>query len=60
MRAIGNVLMLLAFGGSILRVLRRFHARFTYRYTPLTPLPAPSPSPIYRPAAKAITPLEQP
>ena len=43
MRAAGNGLLLLAFGGAMLRVLRRFHARFTYAYTPLTPRPnAPS------------------
>lgn len=55
-RAVGNGVMLLAFGGAMLRVLRRFQARFTYTYVPATPSPAliPSPNP-----APAITPLEQ-
>jgi len=46
MRAVGNVVLILAFGGAILSVLRRFHARFVYIYAPLLP--------------RAIVPLEQP
>ena len=45
-RAVGNGVMLLAFGEAMLRVLRRFHARFSYSYAPLS--------------TPAITPLEQP
>jgi energy-coupling factor transport system substrate-specific component len=41
-RAVGNFVLLLAFGGAILRVLRRFQARFVYAYKPLAPLPTPS------------------
>ena len=57
LRATGNVVMLLAFGAAILRVLRRFHARFAYVYAPL---PKAQPNAIYRPAATRVTPLEQP
>jgi energy-coupling factor transport system substrate-specific component len=60
MRAIGNVLMLLAFGGAILRVLRRFHARFAFTYAPLTPLPKAAEKPVYQPTTRTATPLEQP
>jgi energy-coupling factor transport system substrate-specific component len=56
MRAAGNALLLVAFGGAILRVLRRFHARFAYEYAPL---PVPKEKPIQRPMP-AVTPLEQP
>jgi energy-coupling factor transport system substrate-specific component len=34
MRAAGNFVLILAFGEPVLRVLRRFHDRFTYTYTP--------------------------
>jgi energy-coupling factor transport system substrate-specific component len=60
MRAIGNVLMILAFGGAILRVLRRFHARFAFIYAPLPALPKPPEKLVYQPAARTATPLEQP
>ena len=60
MLAVGNVLMLLAFGEGILRVLRRFHARFTYVYTPLAALSAPVENPSRRPTTRVIAPLEQP
>jgi energy-coupling factor transport system substrate-specific component len=33
-RLVGNVTLMLAFGAPILRVLRRFHLRFTYDYDP--------------------------
>jgi energy-coupling factor transport system substrate-specific component len=59
MRAAGNALLLLAFGGSILRVLRRFHARFAYHHEALAPLLSPQENPIHRPA-HLTTPLEQP
>jgi energy-coupling factor transport system substrate-specific component len=55
MRAAGNGLMLLAFGGAILRVLRRFHARFVYTYASL---PAPVSPRLVR-QTPAITALEQ-
>lgn len=54
MRAAGNGLMLLAFGGAILRVLRRFQARFSYTYAPLVPAPS---QPLAPPAT--MTTLEQ-
>jgi energy-coupling factor transport system substrate-specific component len=56
MRGIGNVLMILAFGKAILRVLRRFHARFAYTYAPLTPLPAPAESLVYPRASISVRP----
>jgi energy-coupling factor transport system substrate-specific component len=63
MRAVGNALMLLAFGGAILAVLRRFHARFAFTYAPLarpsTPIENPIEHPTYRPATRAIEPVEQ-
>lgn len=39
MLALGNLLMIVAFGRAILRLLQRFHARFLYTYTPLAPMP---------------------
>jgi energy-coupling factor transport system substrate-specific component len=60
MRAIGNLLMLLAFGGAILRVLRRFHARFAFTYAPLSPLSNTAENPTYRAPTRVATPLEQP
>jgi energy-coupling factor transport system substrate-specific component len=63
MRAAGNGLLLLAFGGAILRLLRRFHARFAYRYTSLAPLPASAEKTLVdnalHPAARMVAPLEQ-
>lgn len=38
-RLVGNVTLMLVFGAPILRVLRRFHLRFTYDYDP-APAPA--------------------
>jgi energy-coupling factor transport system substrate-specific component len=58
MRAAGNALLLLAFGTSILRVLRRFHARFAFHHLPLAPLPASKEMPIH--STKLTIPLEQP
>ncbi|MCC6453361.1 MAG: ECF transporter S component [Caldilineaceae bacterium] len=60
MRAIGNALMILAFGGAILRVLRRFHARFAFTYAPLPVLPKAPEKVVYPPATRTPTPLEQP
>jgi energy-coupling factor transport system substrate-specific component len=60
MRAIGNGLLILAFGRAILRVLRRFHARFTYAYAPLSPLPIPSERAIFHSTNRVVAPLEQP
>jgi energy-coupling factor transport system substrate-specific component len=60
MRAVGNGLLILAFGGAILRVLRRFHARFAYTYMPLSPLPTPSERAIFHSTTRVVTPLEQP
>jgi hypothetical protein len=66
MRAVGNGLLILAFGGAILRVLRRFHARFAYTYIPLAPLPLSTPSekpsekPIFHSTNRVVAPLEQP
>ncbi len=57
MRALGNGLMLFAFGGAILRVLRRFHARFAYRYAPLVPI---SDRPAQTRPAASLTAVEQP
>jgi energy-coupling factor transport system substrate-specific component len=59
MRAVGNGLMILAFGGAILRVLRRFHARFVFSYAPLVPLTTPTENLVALPATRAIAPLEQ-
>jgi energy-coupling factor transport system substrate-specific component len=60
MRALGTLLIILAFGGAILRVLRRFHARFAFVYTPLTPLPSVAEKPV-QPAPSALaSPLGQP
>jgi hypothetical protein len=58
MRAAGNALLLLAFGVAILRVLRRFHARFAYAYTPLSPMPQSAQRMAFRPPP-TIAPLEQ-
>jgi energy-coupling factor transport system substrate-specific component len=58
MRAAGNVLLLAIFGKAILRVLRRFHARFAYTYTPLARVSQPTQTPRF-PAARRIIPLEQ-
>lgn len=60
MRAIGNGLMLLAFGGAILRVLRRFHARFAFTYAPLPALSKPAAHLAYPTPTRAAAPLEQP
>jgi energy-coupling factor transport system substrate-specific component len=64
LRALGSGMMILAFGGAILRVLRRFHARFAFRYAPLPALPKPMQQPsenlVYTPSVRAATPLEQP
>jgi energy-coupling factor transport system substrate-specific component len=59
MRAAGNALMLMAFGGAVLRVLRRFYARFTYAYTPLAQRPKVAETPVYRDTTRVIAPLEQ-
>lgn len=59
MRAIGTILMILAFGGAMLRVLRRFQARFAFVYAPLAPLPHVD-EPVYQPTTRMIAPLEQP
>jgi energy-coupling factor transport system substrate-specific component len=45
-RALGNALLILAFGAAILRVLRRFHRRFVFHYAP-APVRAPV---VYAPA----------
>jgi energy-coupling factor transport system substrate-specific component len=58
-RAAGNVLMILAFGGAILRVLRRFQARFVYEYTPLLFVQSPVQVPEQR-SGQVPAPLEQP
>ena len=42
MRMAGNFVLILSFGMPVLRVLRRFHDRFTYTYSPVGP-PAPRP-----------------
>ena len=34
MRGVGNVVLILAFGPALLKVLRRFHQRFAFTYTP--------------------------
>jgi energy-coupling factor transport system substrate-specific component len=60
MRAIGNGLMILAFGGAILRVLRRFHARFAFTYASLPALPKAPEKVVYPPTTRTATPLEQP
>lgn len=44
MRSLGNVALTLALGRPTLRILRRFHQRFTFEYQPSRPpLPASSP-----------------
>jgi energy-coupling factor transport system substrate-specific component len=58
MRATGNAVLLLAFGGAILRVLNRFHARFAYSYAPLEPLPTAQNASMHHTGGK-IVPLEQ-
>lgn len=52
MLALGNLLMILAFGRAILRLLQRFHARFLYTYTPLAPLPIASEATLTNTAAQ--------
>jgi energy-coupling factor transport system substrate-specific component len=53
MRGIGNVVLILAFGPAILKVLRRFHQRFAFTYTP-APLPVePRPEGSRRPGVNA-------
>jgi energy-coupling factor transport system substrate-specific component len=57
MRAVGNGVLILAFGAAILRVLRRFHHRFVFVHVP-APRPAPS---VYHPGlASSPTPEVQP
>jgi energy-coupling factor transport system substrate-specific component len=61
-RAAGNAVMLLVFGKAILRVLRRFHARFAYSYRPLSPLPKPVENAAPRATSRDMvprSPLEQ-
>jgi energy-coupling factor transport system substrate-specific component len=57
-RAVGTVVLLLAFGGAILSVLRRFHARFVYTYSPLSP--DASSSLVNPSTTRSLAPLEQP
>ena len=59
LRAVGNVLMILAFGKAILRVLRRFHARFAFSYAPLAPLPNSVEPVVYGPAVGPVATVEQ-
>ena len=52
LRVVGNVALMLVFGGASLRALRRFDQRFSYEYHPepvLAPLPSDDPSPRRQP-----------
>ena len=56
MRLVGNVVLILAFGPAILKVLRRFQQRFAFTHTPaplpVEPRPEGSRQPdVYAPAA---------
>ena len=52
MRLVGNVVLILAFGPALLKVLRRFQQRFAFVHTPALPRPAGQEAPrgVYAPA----------
>ncbi|MEZ4771425.1 MAG: ECF transporter S component [Caldilineales bacterium] len=60
LRVVGNVALMLVFGGASLRALRRFGQRFSYEYHPesaTSPLPADDPLPRRQPRPSA-SPLQ--